>query len=58
MEEHILDMTYYKRLQEFLVEIIQFDKPTIDGSTVLYIDCPPVKDEVWGSLPYYSASPE
>lgn len=50
-KEHILDLRqYYIRLKEFLEEMIADPTPIIDGSAVLFTDCPPIKDTIWDSI--------
>ena len=56
-KEHILELRrYYTRLREFLQDMIKDPTPILDGSAVLFDDCPPIKDEVWSSI--YQEVPE
>ena len=50
-KEHVLDLrTYYARLREFLTAMVDNPNPILDGTAVLFPDCPPVKDVLWDSL--------
>ena len=55
--EHILDLRrYYTHLRDFLSQMVEDPSSLVDGTAILFDDCPPIKDEIWDAI--YEVLPE